>query len=415
MREDRRTSGARCWAPFIACVACAATAHAFIELRPNMTLVPIPEVITDPNIGVTAGAMGVVLISDEQQQIRHIIAPDVRYNSVTGAYPMFRWYLFPDEREQLRLQAGKGTELGEYFELIYEAERLAFLEREFDVRVRAFRENDPFERFFGFGNDTTDATETNYTADASVLLATVGVRLPFNTQALTTTRWRVMRVHEGGVSDVTQLITDPQFVGTPGIDGATAVGQTVGFRYDSRDFSAIPTEGHLAAAGVEIVDKALGSSASYIKYALEGRSFIPLRRDKRFIWAAQGVLDYIQGGDRAPFYERSQLGGVRSLRGFGSGRFVDNHRCFARSELRSNVWEPAFLQEQFHVRGHVEVAPFVELGQVFNSSRTFPLQDPHVVGGVGFRAVVAPQVVAFVDVGSTGDSPSVFTGVDYPF
>ena len=52
---------------------------------------------------------------------------------------------------------------------------------------------------------------------------------------------------------------------------------------------------------------------------------------------------------------------------------------------------------------------------MFNSSREFPLEDLHVVGGLGFRAVVVPQVVAYVDFGSSGGAPAAFTGIDYPF
>jgi hypothetical protein len=43
------------------------------------------------------------------------------------------------------------------------------------------------------------------------------------------------------------------------------------------------------------------------------------------------------------------------------------------------------------------------------------LEDLHIVGGLGFRAVVVPQVVAYVDFGSSGGAPAAFTGIDYPF
>jgi hypothetical protein len=52
---------------------------------------------------------------------------------------------------------------------------------------------------------------------------------------------------------------------------------------------------------------------------------------------------------------------------------------------------------------------------VFPSSHTVPVDALHLVGGVGFRGVVRPQVVGFVDVGYGSDGPAVFTGLDYPF
>jgi outer membrane protein assembly factor BamA len=391
----------------------AATAHAFISLSENVKLVPLPEVITSPNEGTTVGFLPVVLVTNEMQQIRSIVAPDVRYNSITGLYPTFRLFHYPSDRQKLLLQAGKATTIGEYFEIRYIGEDL--WDGWLDVQGRAFHENDPFERFFGFGNDTPESDETNYTGDMSILLASIGINLPYSLQVATQMRARIGRVRAGGVDDVPQLTAEERFAETPGLEPTTIVGQRFGLRYDSRDYTDIPSEGNLAEAALEVIDKALGSSTSYIKYSLEGRSFLPLRPDKAFILAAQAALDYIQGGERAPFYERSSLGGVRSLRGFGTNRFIDKHRFFMRGELRSNVWEPQFLADRFNVRGHLEAAPFVELGRVFHSSRTFPLEDPHVVGGLGLRAVVRPQVVAFVDFGSDGGSPVVFTGIDYPF
>ncbi len=391
----------------------SSTAHAFIALGKDATLVPLPEIITDPNEGETIGVLTTVLMTNDQKQVRRIIAPDIRYNTNTGAYPTFRLFDYPSPQEKVLLLAGKATKIGEHFEASYAGERL--FDGLLDVRARAFHENDPFERFYGFGNDTSKDSETNYTSDGGILLASVGLNLPYSLQVATQTRLRVVRLRQGGVDSVTQLIGDPRFAGTPGLDGATIVGQRFGMSYDSRNATDIATEGSLLDAGVEVIDSALGSSSSYIKYGIEGRSFLPLRRDKRFVLATQAVLNYIQGADRAPFYERNALGGVGSLRGFGSNRFVDNHRFFIRSELRSNIWEPTWVTEQFNVKGHLEAAPFVELGEVFSSSRTFPLENPHAVGGLGFRAVIPPQLIAYVDFGTSGGSPSVFTGIDYPF
>ncbi len=391
----------------------ATAAHGFISVGENKTLVPLPEIIVDPNEGETLGMLATLLITNEAQQIRRIIAPDVRYNEQTGVYPMVRLFDYPTRKQRLLLQGGKATKTGEYFEASYSAEdaQNGWL----DVRLRALHENDPFERFFGFGNDTTSDTETNYTSDTGVLLGYLGVNLPSALQVGTQTRLRVVRIRQGAVDSVRQLIHDPNLIGTPGIDGATIVGQRFSLRYDTRDDTGIPTEGTFADGGVEVVDRALGSSASYVRYGIEGRAFIPLRADRHVILAMQAVLEYLQGGDRAPFYDRSALGGERSLRGFGSNRFIDNQRCFARGELRSNVWEPHWMTAQFKVRGYMEVAPFLELGRVFTSSRTFPLEDPHIDGGVSLRAVVPPTLVAYVDFATAGGSPAVFTGVDYPF
>lgn len=39
-------------------------------------------------------------------------------------------------------------------------------------------------------------------------------------------------------------------------------------------------------------------------------------------------------------------------------------------------------------------APLVDAGRVFSPAATFPFEHLHVAGGMGFRAVIRPQVVA---------------------
>ena len=157
--------------------------------------------------------------------------------------------------------------------------------------------------------------------------------------------------------------------------------------------------------------RALGSSSSFANYGIEAKAYVPLRSDKRIILALHSALDYMQDGDQAPFFELNSIGGIHSLRAFGSHRFTDNDRFVFQGELRNNVYD----REIFGVQAHLEVAPFLDAGQVFHSSREFPLEDLHVAGGCGFRVVVVPQVVAYIDVGTAGGGPAAFTGIDYPF
>jgi outer membrane protein assembly factor BamA len=186
-------------------------------------------------------------------------------------------------------------------------------------------------------------------------------------------------------------------------------GEQFSVAYDDRDSPTITTHGTLGAAHVEIVDRALGSSESYVKYGFELRRFIPFR--ERFVLAIHSVLDFLSQSDQAPFYERNAIGGVKSLRGFGDDRFVDANRFFTSIELRTL----AFRRQLFDVMTELEVAPFIDAGEVFPAGRTFPFESLHYVGGLGFRGVVRPQVVGFVDIGYGSDGPAVFTGLDYPF
>ena len=376
----------------------------------GFTLIPLPEVITDPNEGTTVGFLPVMLLTTETKTIRSIIAPDVRYNDTVGVYPKFRLFDYPDPKHKYFIIAGKGTKLGEDVEFSYEGQGL--FDGRLDLGVLVRHEQDPFERFYGFGNHTPDSNETNYTSTSEAGRVFAGWNVLGSLQAFWQPRVRLVRVGSGSITTLPNLRNpSSEFSTVEGMDGATLVGNQFGVAYDDRDLRDIPTQGVFATATVEIVDKALGSTYSFIKYGLEAKAFVPLRPDKKFIVALRTALNYLQHGDSAPFYEKHTVGGFHSLRAYGGNRFNDNHRFVFQGEFRTNVYE----REVFGVRAHLELAPFVDLGKVFNNSREFPLEDLHAVGGLGFRAVVSPQVVGYVDFGSSGGSPSVFTGIDYPF
>lgn len=380
-----------------------------LPVHAEITYLPLPEIVVDPNEGTTAGLLSVVIIADKDKQIREIIAPDVRYNSIFGVYPTLRYFGYPDAKRHYFLSAGKSTEIDEHFEGTYDGQNL--LGGYCNVNGQLLRDLDSRERFYGIGNDTSDDDETNYTGDAYGARVTVGLNLPDNLRATTGTRVRRMRVRKGGVGGLPSTLEHFSASEARGADGTTVVGQSVGFWYDTRDLADMPSEGSLLGANFEVVDRALGSSVSFGRIFVEGRSFQPLRRDKKIILAVRGFAEYLVGGDRAPFYELSSLGGVSSLRSFGSHRYRDNHRLGAQFELRTNV----YAREMFGVMAHVELAPFVDVGKVFEFSRAPPFTDLHVVGGIGFRIVVIPQVVAYVDNGYRNGGVATFTGIDYPY
>jgi len=394
----------------LACWCAASGGCATTTAHSERTLIPLPEVIVDPNEGTTVGFLPVVLIASENKAIRSIIAPDVRYNDITGVYPTFRFFDYPTPKQKYLLIAGKGTSRGEYAEATYVGEDLD--DGRFDLQASARREQDPFERFFGFGNNTDGSKETNFTSTTNAASVFAALNLPASLQATLQARLRQVEIGHGGVSSLPQL-RDPKsgFSTVKGADGATIVGPRFGLAYDTRDVTDIPTQGVFVNGNVEVIDEAFGSSTSFVKYGLEGKGYVPLRSNKNYIVALHAEVDYLQHGDDTPFFEKNSIGGIHSLRGFGSNRFTDNDRFFLQGELRSNVYE----REIFGVRAHLELAPFLDVAKVFHSSREFLLEDLHVVGGLGLRAVVVPQVVAYVDVGTAGGIPAAFTGIDYPF
>ena len=63
--------------------------------------IPVPEVATDPNGGVTYGVLPVWLFTDDKNEISSILAPDINSNSTLGPGGNFRYLAYPVVGHQL--------------------------------------------------------------------------------------------------------------------------------------------------------------------------------------------------------------------------------------------------------------------------------------------------------------------------
>jgi outer membrane protein assembly factor BamA len=382
------------------------------------SFIPIPEIITDPNEGNTFGLLGVVLFLDEKEEIKYMLAPDIRYNDTKGTFPTFRFFGYPSPQRRYSIVLGKSTTKDEDYELEY-TDRSFWDGRGF-VLATFLHEKDSTERFFGVGNHSREEPvrtplgprrggESNYTDVDTAVQATPGVwLLPY---ANLSYRMRIRRyeIEEGQV-------TGTAFIGEShpkahGLDGGVFWAHQVALTYDSRDSTDIPTHGALAFLYTEMANRSLGSTSSFVKFGADWRDFIPLRKSGNPILALRALANYTTGDHDTPFFELSSLGGRRGLRGYGSHRFIDFNRTLGQAELRTRVYQ----RHIFGVNFELEVSPFLEAGEVFRHVTDSPVDDLHVVYGVGFRGVVRPQIVGFVDIGRGSEGTAVFTGIDYPF
>lgn len=105
----------------------AASAHA------SITVVPLPEILTDPNEGNTFGFLPVVLLVDPNGRLANIIADDIRYNKITGWFPAFRLLGYPTEDQRYLITLRKSEKIDEDF--VGEYEREGVLDGAMDVLV----------------------------------------------------------------------------------------------------------------------------------------------------------------------------------------------------------------------------------------------------------------------------------------
>src|ERR1700681_2726744 len=81
--------------------------HSFKINDPNSwPFIPVPEVATDPNGGVTYGVLPVWLFTDDKNEISSILAPDINANSTLGPGGNFRYLAYPSSDTNWYAEAG---------------------------------------------------------------------------------------------------------------------------------------------------------------------------------------------------------------------------------------------------------------------------------------------------------------------
>ncbi|HXS27507.1 MAG TPA: BamA/TamA family outer membrane protein [Steroidobacteraceae bacterium] len=374
---------------------------------------PIPEIVEDPDSGTTLGIIPTWLKTDEQHQIRQIIAPDVMHNTYFGWGVHGRIYGYPTTDEQWSFTAEVKQRVERGVDAEYQLGRLR--DRRWSINLSLIYDRDGTQRFYGIGNRSPEADQTNFTDEQELFQAQVGLNLTRAWQLKYTLRTRIVNAEPGTLPRIPS--TDVLFPGLRGLNTSKEFLNRLAVVYDARDDPTVPTRGmEWLAYGGMASRGGLFNDSLYSEAGLDGRAFWPIAHGT--VLAAHIALRYMPRADRAPFWALSTLGGGQSviagaqpLRGFGAGRFYDRNSFSATVEARHTLGTLPIAS----TRLDLEVAPFIDLGRVFSSLGTFPVSDLHKVFGVGFRGVARPFVVGYVDVGYGSEGAAVFTGINYPF
>jgi hypothetical protein len=377
-----------------------------------LPFIPVPEIAQDPDSGTTVGLLPVWLSTDDEHRIKRIIAPDVLYNPNFGYGFHGRIYDYPSEDEQWSIEGGLKERVEREFDAEYTLGRLREQRWSFTGSVIYDRSGAP--RFFGIGNSTPQGDETNFTDQQEVLQAQIGWNFNRRWQFLYTARLRSVDVLPGTLDKIASI--DTRFPHIRGLGINYEQLNRLSIIYDTRDNLTAPREGmQWVAYGGAASHRGIFNDSLYSEAGIDGRNFWPFNADT--VLATHVSLHYLPSGHRLPFWALSSLGGGQTniggeqpLRGFGDGRFYDRNSFSATVELRRTAFS-------FNAISHVEIeiAPFIDVGDVFSNAASFPIKGLHKVGGVGFRGIARPSVVGYVDVGYGSEGAAVFTGINYPF
>lgn len=367
---------------------------------------PLPAFDTDPNEGETYGVLPVWMFKDAEGRVRTIIAPSVTYNEIRGVTGTFRWFYYPNAFERMEFIASYSEKIDRELKLQYK--NLNVFGGRFHADVELLHERTSSVRFFGIGPESSPEDESNMTLEVTGIYAIFGVNItPTMRLSLGETLQR-FEVGRGGVPGLP--FTGDLFPDLPGVQGATIHAQRVALIHDSRDSQTTPTQGLYASVFAEASTELLGSDADYIRAGVESVYLKPFL-DQRVILVLRGLFEGISGESNTPFQVLPTLGGVDTLRGFGENRFYGDARLLFNVEVRAKV----LRMRIFGVDAEFEIAPFIDVGKVFNSWKQFLDTSFEVNPGVGFRGLAPPSVVGHIEFAYSREGPAIYVGLDYPF
>jgi len=376
--------------------------------------IPVPLIGTDPNSGTTLGILPVWIKTDDNHEIRRIIAPDILHNPYFGWGVDGRLYAYSSVDKQWSVDAGIKQRVERTIDAEYQIGRLR--DQRWSLNYSLIYDRSGVPRFFGIGNRTRKSNETNYTNSQKLAQVQVGLNLNHDWQLLYTGRLRQVDVTPGTLSGIPSLET--VFGDIPGVGTTNMVLNRLSLIYDTRDDLTVPNHGmQWIAYGGAATRSGILNDSMYSEAGFDGRNFWPVA--PRTVLAAHVTVRYLPStSDRVPFWAlssvgggESQTGGDQPLRGYGEGRFYDRNSFSAGAELRRTV----LSLDAVSTRVDIEMAPFLDLGRVFSRTSTLPFEQLHHVVGVGFRGIARPFVVGKVDVGYGSEGVAIFTGLNYPF
>jgi outer membrane protein assembly factor BamA len=373
----------------------------------KLVTIPLPVIASSPNEGITIGALSAFLLHNAKDEVSTLVAGQANYNKNFGTTFSLYGAFFPSPQTNWEFNVSKSTNVNQDYE--FKLRDKSLMNERLELFIFPYIFTDGSARFFGFQSDSRTENETNYADEEFGLSMTIGYDITKNLQIQFGERIRKVNVGHGAIDSLPFIRDRYNDVEVPGVSGFTAHAQKLAIIFNTLDSRDMPTQGIYAKVSIESSLKALGSSCDYRHYEAEVKGYLPLV-EARYITV--GRLMYNQTlGNRVPFLERSILGGENTLRGYGRNRFIDSSFFLLNLEERIRL----FRWSVFNVNTDWELAPFIDLGAVMESLDTIATRNFEFNPGLGFRAVVRPNIVGRVDIGFGNDGPAVFVGLGYPF
>jgi hypothetical protein len=246
--------------------------------------------------------------------------------------------------------------------------------QKFGLLLAGFQERKPDEDFFGVGNFTLEADETNFLIEESNFEVDLLSAPLTNVQFFAGFSYENVDIEEGRDSkkpSIDELFTADQI---PGLLGAEMWSAVFKIYHDSRDALGHPTRGGEEYLSVEFSGEVDGSQFGFRKYKVDLRRYLELFHKRVIALRFRTEITDNMSGRQIPFYRLPGLGEQDVLSGYRPVRFRDRDLMLAGLEYR------------FPIHGIAVATFFIEEGRVFSDVfDEFSLDDWKYSYGGGLR------------------------------
>jgi len=285
----------------------------------------------------------------------------------------------------------------------------------YDIDLRSV--NEPRERFLGIGPTSQGIDGTAYrrnwvngVVDLYVLptqFFRFGIGVGYDNYDVGTS-FEEIREIEG----IPFLQDSPLSEGLIGIDGGTSVSLRGTVIFDHRDQEFASSKGFytkLTVARNNLSDITNSESVSeFNSLNVDMRQYFS-GSSQKLIVLLRGALS-LKSESQIPFDMLSIIGGLNSMRAYDAGRYRGQHSAFGSAEVRYTFGTIPVLGYPMSI----EIAPFLDIGQVFGDGESFG-DELNIDPGVSFRMINKPNV-GLVFSYATGTDGGYFSGgIGLPF
>lgn len=373
----------------------------------KVVTIPLPVIASSPNEGITGGALTAILIHNKHDEINTLLAPQVNHNPNFGLTTSLYGAFYPNSDRNIEINISQSEKTNHAYE--FRARDTSMADKKLELNAYVFKLSDGSSRFFGFNAKSPQQHETNYSNDETGYNISGGYKIGRHYEITLGDRFRDVGIRPGAVKKIPNINDKFSSSDVPGIAGFTTHAPRISLSYSTLNDRDTPTYGGYARFTFEPTIKALGGAADYRHYEVEAKGFIPMD-EARYVTVFRVMYNQTKG-ENVPFLEQSILGGETTLRGYGRNRFIDNSFFLCNLEERIRL----FRWEIFDVTADWELAPFFDMGAVMESLDKVNGSNFEFNPGIGFRAIVRPNIVGRVDLGIGRDGPALFVGLGYPF